>query len=73
MNSPEVRTEYARWGRWYLETTGIDGIRIDAVKHIQFSFFRGWLDHMRRIAGLNDKNGFFAVGEYGRRRGCRQC
>jgi alpha-amylase len=64
MNSPEVRTEYARWGRWYLETTGIDGIRIDAVKHIQFSFFREWLDHMSRVAALNTKNGFFAVGEY---------
>jgi alpha-amylase len=64
MNSPEVRTEYARWGAWYLETTGIDGIRIDAVKHIQFSFFREWLDYMRRVASLNAKGGFFAVGEY---------
>ena len=64
MNSPEVRTEYARWGRWYLETTGIDGIRIDAVKHIQFSFFREWLDHMRRVASWNAKREFFAVGEY---------
>ncbi|THB78315.1 MAG: alpha-amylase [Desulfobacteraceae bacterium] len=64
MNSPEVRTEYARWGRWYLKTTGIDGIRIDAVKHIQFSFFREWLDHMRRVASWNQKDGFFAVGEY---------
>ena len=64
MNSPEVRTEYARWGAWYLETTGIDGIRIDAVKHIQFSFFREWLDYMRRVASLNEKGGFFAVGEY---------
>ena len=64
MNSPEVRTEYARWGRWYLETTGIDGIRIDAVKHIQFSFFREWLDYLRRVASWNGKQGFFAVGEY---------
>lgn len=64
MNSPKVRTEYARWGRWYLETTQIDGIRIDAVKHIQFSFFREWLDHMRKVASWNAKPGFFAVGEY---------
>ena len=64
MNSPKVRTEYARWGRWYLEATGIDGIRIDAVKHIQFSFFREWLDHMRKIATSCEKSGFFAVGEY---------
>jgi len=60
MNSPEVRTELARWGAWYLETTGVDGFRLDAVKHIQFSFFRSWLDHMRKIAGRP----LFAVGEY---------
>lgn len=60
MNHPEVRTELARWGAWYLETTGINGFRLDAVKHIQFSFFRSWLDHMRKIAG----QALFAVGEY---------
>jgi alpha-amylase len=64
MNSPEVRTEYARWGKWYLETAGIDGIRIDAVKHMQFSFFREWLDHMRRVVSMNAWSEFFAVGEY---------
>ena len=60
MNHPEVRTELARWGAWYLDLTGIDGFRLDAVKHIQFSFFRSWLDHMRKIAGRD----LFAVGEY---------
>ena len=60
MNHPEVRTELARWGAWYLETTGVDGFRLDAVKHIQFSFFRTWLDHLRRLTGRE----LFAVGEY---------
>jgi alpha-amylase len=60
MNNADVRTELARWGAWYLETTGVDGFRLDAVKHIQFSFFRSWLDHMRKIAGRP----LFAVGEY---------
>ncbi|MGD9611114.1 MAG: alpha-amylase [Desulfovibrionaceae bacterium] len=60
MNHPEVRTELARWGAWYLSTTGVDGFRLDAVKHIQYSFFRSWLDHMRKIAGRP----LFAVGEY---------
>lgn len=60
MNHPEVRTELARWGKWYLETTGVDGFRMDAVKHIQFSFFRNWLDFMRKEAGRD----LFAVGEY---------
>jgi alpha-amylase len=60
MNDPEVRTELARWGAWYLETTGVDGFRLDAVKHIQFSFFRSWLDFMRKTTGRE----LFAVGEY---------
>jgi alpha-amylase len=60
MNHPEVRTELARWGEWYLTTTNVDGFRLDAVKHIQFSFFRSWLDYMRKNAGRD----LFAVGEY---------
>ncbi|UCD53027.1 MAG: alpha-amylase [Phycisphaerales bacterium] len=60
MNHPEVRTELSRWGKWFVETTGVDGFRLDAVKHIQFSFFRDWLDHMRKEAGPH----LFAVGEY---------
>ena len=60
MNDPEVRTELARWGVWYLRTTGIDGFRLDAVKHIQFSFFRSWLDYLRKVTGRE----LFAVGEY---------
>lgn len=60
MNHPEVRTELSRWGRWYLETTGVDGFRFDAVKHIQFSFFRNWLDDIRKYSGKE----LFAVGEY---------
>jgi len=60
MNHPEVRTELSRWGKWFVETTKVDGFRLDAVKHIQFSFFRDWLDHMRKEAGHD----LFAVGEY---------
>ncbi len=59
MNHPEVRTELTRWGKWMIAETGIDGFRIDAVKHIQYSFFREWLAYMRRV---NPK--IFAVGEY---------
>lgn len=39
----EVRDELIRWGRWYLDTTGVDGFRLDAIKHIAAWFFRtGW-------------------------------
>jgi len=39
----EVREELTRWGKWYLDTTGVDGFRIDAVKHIPSWFFPEWL------------------------------
>lgn len=59
-DNPEVRTELARWGQWFLETSNADGFRLDAIKHIKFSFFRVWLAHMRKISGRD----LFAVGEY---------
>jgi len=59
MNNPEVRTELARWGKWFLKTTGVDGFRLDALKHIQFSFFRDWIKFLRK-----EYPRLFAVGEY---------
>lgn len=59
MNDPEVRTELARWGKWFLRTTGIDGFRLDAVKHIQFSFFRDWIKFLKK-----EYPRLFFVGEY---------
>ncbi|WP_243348680.1 alpha-amylase [Parabacteroides sp. FAFU027] len=60
MNSAAVRTELSRWGKWFVELTDIDGFRIDAVKHIEYSFFRNWLEYLRKQL----KEYFFAVGEY---------
>ena len=58
--NPEVREELLRWGKWYFETAKLDGVRLDAVKHISYAFFVWWLKSMRRDL-VND---FFAVGEY---------
>ena len=60
VQSDEVRDELLRWGRWYVETTGIDGVRFDAVKHVSPGFFLEWLEHVR--AGRPEE--LFAVGEY---------
>jgi len=59
MNNPEVRTELARWGKWFLSFTGVNGFRLDAVKHIQFSFFRDWIKFLKR-----EYPDLFFVGEY---------
>ena len=58
---PEVDGELRWWGRWIVDTTGVDGFRIDAVKHIRASFFRDWLNHLRVHFGGRE---LFAVGEY---------
>ena len=60
MDDPRVVAELDHWGRWYLETCGLDGFRLDAVKHINFPFFISWLGNRRKEAGKR----LFAVGEY---------
>lgn len=60
MSREEVREELKAWGEWYLETTGVDGFRLDAIKHISSLFFIGWLDHLRQERQQN----LFTVGEY---------
>jgi alpha-amylase len=60
VNNDEVRKDLYRWGEWYLEITGIDGFRFDAVRHVKRIFFMDWLNHMRQHSGKD----LFAVGEY---------
>ncbi|SNU09114.1 alpha-amylase [Lachnospiraceae bacterium] len=59
-NNRDVFEELVRWGVWYVETTGIDGFRLDAVKHIPASFYRDFLYSVREQTGKE----LFTVGEY---------
>lgn len=56
----QVRGETHYWGKWVLDNFGVDGFRIDAIKHIRSFFFKHWLRDMRNHAQKN----LFAVGEY---------
>ena len=58
--NPAVQQELIDWGKWYLDTTGVDGLRLDAVKHISSWFFPTWLDTLNAHAGRN----LFVMGEY---------
>lgn len=58
--NPDVREELKRWGKWYFETTGFDGMRLDAVKHIAPQFYNEWLAYMREMTGKE----MFTVAEY---------
>ena len=57
---PEVRAELEHWGEWFVQTTGVDAFRFDAVKHVEAGFFRDWLQAVSARTGRP----LFAVGEY---------
>lgn len=58
--NPHVREELKHWGRWYTDTTGVDGYRLDALKHIHHGFFPDWLEAMKAHAGKD----MLCIGEY---------
>lgn len=55
-----VREELKHWIKWYIETTHVDGLRLDAVKHITVKFFKEFLPYVREIYGRD----FFCIAEY---------
>ena len=56
----EVVEECTNWGKWYLDTTKVDGFRLDAVKHIDAEFYKNWIKTLRE----ETKDELFSVGEY---------
>ena len=59
-HNPRVVKECTDWGKWYLNFTGVEGFRLDAVKHITAEFYRDWIQTLRD----ESKKELFAVGEY---------
>jgi len=59
-DNPDVKEEIKRWSEWYINETGVDGFRLDAVKHIAGEF----IDEF--IKNIHEKKGddFYTVGEY---------
>ena len=60
MSNPTVVRETKKWLKWYLKETGVDGLRLDAVKHIKFSFYKELLQDLR----AEKQRELPAVGEY---------
>ena len=46
-SNPEVVEECIKWGKWYLDLTGVNGFRFDAVKHMESDFIRDFIKEMR--------------------------
>ena len=60
INHPEVRGELKHWGEWMLDHVGVDGFRLDAIKHINSDFFSDWIQYLEDHA----QRDLFIVGEY---------
>jgi alpha-amylase len=60
MEQEQVQGELKYWGEWFLDTTGVNGFRLDAIKHIPSWFYKDWVTHVRHHAQQN----LFTVGEY---------
>ena len=60
LRNPHVREELKQWGKWFFDTVGVNGFRLDAIKHMDPNFFNEWLDYLRAELGHE----FFTVGEY---------
>ena len=60
LDHPEVVTELNRWGKWVAAELNLDGMRLDAVKHMKDTFIAQFLDEVRKERGKS----FYAVSEY---------
>ena len=60
LHDPRVYEQLVKWGAWYLNETHVDGVRLDAIKHMSRSFYLKWLADMRNATGRE----LFCVGEY---------
>ncbi len=60
VNDPRVYDELVHRGCWYMDACGLDGFRLDALKHIDRGFYLRWLADVRKHAGRE----LFTVGEY---------
>lgn len=58
--NPNTQRKLLDWLRWYIELTGAEGIRLDAVKHIDYRFIPKMMEEIRSYKSED----FFAVGEY---------
>ncbi len=57
---PDVKNEIFSWSNWLVKETNVDGFRFDAVKHIDATFMRDFIEHVR----TNQKEGFYCFGEF---------
>ena len=60
LDHPEVVKELDRWGVWVSNELKLDGMRLDAIKHMEDRFVKQFLEVIRKDRG----NNFYVVAEY---------
>lgn len=57
---PDVKEEIYAWADWFIKELKLDGLRFDAVKHIDASFMEEFTGYLHEIYG----DDFYLLGEY---------
>ncbi|MGX7092822.1 alpha-amylase [Hutsoniella sourekii] len=57
---PDVIEETLKWEEWFMETTEVEGFRLDAIKHIDRDFMNKFMKYVIDRQGED----FFIFGEY---------
>ena len=57
---PEVVENLDQWADWFIETTGVEGFRLDAVKHIDSFFMKNFIHNITKKYGED----FYVFGEF---------
>ncbi|MDO4403475.1 MAG: alpha-amylase [Atopobiaceae bacterium] len=60
LHNEKVYKQLLKWGTWFVKESGVEGLRLDAVKHMSRDFYIRWLTDLRKLV----KRDLFAVGEY---------
>lgn len=60
LDHPDVIKELQNWGKWVSNELNLDGMRLDAIKHMNDQFIKQFLEAVRSERG----DAFYAVGEY---------
>ncbi|GAB0157797.1 alpha-amylase [Chryseobacterium sp. Alg-005] len=58
--NPHVVQELKNWIKWYLDVTKVNGIRLDALKHISSDFLKDWISYIKTEIDPN----CFVLGEF---------
>lgn len=57
---PDVHKELLDWGEWFVNYIDIDGMRFDALKHINDDFIVDFISHIEEVVNKD----FYFFGEY---------